>query len=584
MESITKYNNLSLAEKKATGEITEFLKFAMSGEIKEDEIEIIYPPESRMGDYSVPCFKLSSALKMPPAKVSSNLSARVKNFEYFSKVQAAGPYLNFYVNEKFIAEVLKEISRRKAKYGLAKKEKEKIMVEYASLNTHKEFHIGHLRNVCLGSSIVNILKFQGKSVIPAYYINDFAWHVGQTIWGYLKFGFKEEPAENKGKFLGQLYARSAKMVAENDQYKEEAKSVMKKLQQGDKEITKLWKKTRQWSINEFEEIFKELGAEFKARFFESQFFHTGIEMVQNLKIRGILKESQGAVIADLQNYDLGVLVFLRQDGTTLYPVSDIPLAFSKFKKYKIDKSLYIVDVRQSFYFKQLFKILELIGLNNPLQHIDYEFVTLPEGAMASRLGRVVLMQDLKDEVYKRALEETKKRHSDWKEKKLQMTAKKITLAAIKFGMLKSGKEKVIVFDVNQSLEFTGFTGPYLQYVGARINSIIKKSKFQNSNIKQNQKHKIQRKNLFDTHEEKSIIKLLAAFPQVMESAAKNYEPALVSQYLYNLASSFSTFYEKVSVLKAEPDLKRARLFLIRQVRTVMENGLKVLGIEMLDEM
>ncbi|MBU1163962.1 arginine--tRNA ligase [Patescibacteria group bacterium] len=589
MESLTKFNNLSQAEKKIVQEIKSLIILASKQiynySIDDDLIYVIYPPENSMGDYSVPCYTFAHVAKEHPVEIAKKLHSIVfahvatKKKGLIQKVKVEGPYLNFFVSPKYFETTLNQINKEKEKFGHFKKSKpKKIMIEYISLNTHKEFHVGHLRNVCLGSAVVNILRSQGDKIVAATYTNDFSLHVAQCLWGWLDFGHKEKLPKNKGKYLGQLYARSVQKISDSPTSRVQALSILKKLHAGDKELTKLWQKTSKWSLDEFEEIYKELGIKFDAYFLESQFYQEGMRMVKKMLKKNILTESDGAVIADLKKYDLGVLVFLRSDSTPLYPVADVPMALEKFKKYNLDESYYIVDVRQGFYFKQLFKILELLGLKKSLKHIDYEFVTLPEGAMASRLGRVILLDDLWEEVYKRAYLETKKRHPKWSGTKLQKTARAISWAAIKFGMLKQSNGKVIVFDTKNSTKTTGFTGPYLQYMYARISSILKK---------QGSRYKVQGTidyTKLNTEHERQLIKLISSYPQVVELTANTFEPFNLVQYLYNLASSFSSLYETVPILKSDKETKQARLYLIKQAQTVLKNGLELLGIEVLDEM
>ncbi len=293
-----------------------------------------------------------------------------------------------------------------------------------------------------------------------------------------------------------------------------------------------------------------------------------------------LIKSQGAIIADLQKYNLGVLVFLRSDGTALYPVADLPLAEEKFKKYKIDKSIYVVDVRQSLYFKQLFKLLELLGYKKEMKHLGYEFVKLPEGMMSSRTGNVITYEDLRAQALKRATSETKKRHKNWDAEKVSEVARKLVNGAMKFEMLKVGADKVITFDVEQALRFDGYTAAYLQYTCARIHSIIKKSevrskKFEIRNLKF--------ENLLEV-KEAALVNKLARYPEAVVAAGKNYDPAEIAKYLFELAQEFNDYYHSVPVLKAKADVRLARLALISAVSQVIKNGLELLGIETVEKM
>ncbi len=284
------------------------------------------------------------------------------------------------------------------------------------------------------------------------------------------------------------------------------------------------------------------------------------------------------IIADLENYNLGVLPIMRSDGTALYPVADLPLAVEKFKKYKIDESIYVVDVRQSQYFKQLFKVLELLGYKQKMVHLAYEFVKLPEGMMSSRLGRVITYEDLRAQAIKKALSETKKRHKDWADKKLNQVAERLVNGALKFEMLKVGADKAITFDISEALRFDGFTAAYLQYTYARIQSIIEKA------IKQENKKARKQFEKLNEMKENNLIMKLAKYPEVMATAGKNYDPSEIAKYLFELAQEFNDYYHSVPILKSGRDIKQARLALISAVSQVIANGLDLLGIEVVDEM
>jgi arginyl-tRNA synthetase len=358
---------------------------------------------------------------------------------------------------------------------------------------------------------------------------------------------------------------------------------MLKLEAGDKELTKLWQETRQWSLDQFEKIYKELGVDFDVWFYESIEEKEGRKMLPKLLKYNFIKKSAGAVIADLDKYNLGVLVLLRQDGTVLYGLKDLALAFKKFKKYRINRSLYVVDTRQSQYFKQIFKILELLGFKKAMVHVPYEFVELKSGIISSRTGNIVTYEEVREAALNKVLTETKERHPDWQDKKINEVSLKIVLAALKFGMLKSGNDKVITFDINEALDFNGFTGPYLQYTLARINSIFRKIGGVSARGGSAFGGKVDYKNLAAPIEIQ-LLKDLAEYPaKILESLNLN-DPSLLAQYLFKLAQDFNAFYHELPVLKAKLDVHAARLELLKAVKQVLNNGLELLGLPILEEM
>jgi arginyl-tRNA synthetase len=541
------------------------------GEIKVKPSDLVYPPKPEMGNLSLPCFK--NGIK--PGEIPTD----VFDLPYLASVKWTGPYLNFTFKEDFLAAgVLKEINRTGENYGLNKNKKsERVMIEFSNVNTHKEYHVGHLRNICYGDAVNRILSANGHTVFPVSYINDFGIHVAKTLWAYLEFYGAKEPKEKKGQFLGQVYVRASAELKNKEHYGRMVLFYMKKIEGRRGAEYKLWQKTRQWSIKQFAEIYKDLGIKFAHTFYESEFVDQGKILVDDLLKKGVLTKSEGAVIADLNKDNLGVLVFLRTDGTALYPVSDLPLALEKIKKYRLHRSLYVVDIRQALYFKQLFKLLEHLGHTEKLAHLAHEFVKLPEGMMASRTGNVITYEELREKLFAEAVKETKERHPDWSEPKIEDVAKKLTVGAMKFEMVKVSREQVITFDIKAALRFDGFTAAYLQYTYARINSILQKSKIKN------QKSKIDYSKLVEQKEHNIILKL-AQYPEAVKAAGEKYDPSEIAKYLFDLAREFNDYYHAVPVLKAEVETRLARLNLIAAVNQVLENGLGLLGIETLKEM
>ena len=494
-----------------------------------------------------------------------------------TSVLTVGAYLNFKLDrEKLSTNILGEILKEKGDYGRKEfRENEKIMLEFSNVNTHKEYHLGHLRNISYGDSVSRILKAKGKNSISVSYVNDFGIHVAKTVWALSEFYKDEELSENKGEFLGRVYARATKESKDNKIAEGIIKGTMKKIESREGLEYDLWKKTREWSIEQFDKIYKELDVEFVKKYYESEFIDEGLGMVQDLINKNILKKSEGAVIADLEEYGLGVLVVLRSDGTATYPVADIPLAQAKFEDFNLEESVYIVDNAQSLYLKQLFKILDLIGLKKKKTHLSYDVVKLPSGKMSSRLGNTVTYTELKEKLLEKSLEETKKRHEDWSEKKINATAWKISKGAMKFEMLKVGANQIITFDINKALSFSGFTSAYLQYTYARFNSIIKKSSKLNN--------KIDYKNLKEEKEYQIVLKL-AKYSEIIEKSALSYNPSEIAKYLFELAQLSNDFYHSFPILKEEERIRQVRLVLINAISQVVKNGLDLLGIEAVEEM
>jgi len=545
---------------------------------KVSDKEISCPPNLELGDFSYPCFALAKEKQQSPAALAKELATQIK-IDFVEKVQAVGPYLNFFIKDE---EIAKEVLV-KHKLLHAEPTKKKVMIEYSQPNTHKEFHVGHLRNVCLGASLVNIFRELGDEVVAANYIGDTGVHVAKCLWNLTKNHAEDTLPANKGEFLGQVYAEAVAKLDAEPELAKEVSSLQHELEEANPEsqIFKLWEETKEWSLESFRRIYDLLDVRFDVWFWESEEERAGRPLIEKLleenKIPEI-KRSEGAVIADLREYGLEVLVLIKSDGNVLYGTKDLPLGKKKFDQFEVDKSVYIVDNRQSLYLKQIFKLLDLLGYQDKEKfHVAYDFVTLPEGAMASRKGNVVTFESFFDDVLHLASEETAKRHSDWDKEKILEVSSKITLAAIKFWMLKYDNNSVIVFDKTKALAFDGDTGPYLLYTIARINSILE----QNTEIIDKLDIDF---SLVKESSERKLIRQLSQFQEYVELSAAEYSPTRMCTYLLQLAQNFNNFYHNCPVLKSEEPVKLMRLALINKVRATLIFGLELLNIKTIKEM
>ena len=542
--------------------------------------DFMYPPNSDMGDLSLPLFKIAKKLEQSPSDVGQKLVSELNSEKLkLSSITLVGPYLNFKLEKENLAkEVLKEIEKQKDKYGERKnKKKERVMIEYTNANTHKQYHVGHVRNLCFGDSVAKCLAANGDKVFGVSYINDFGIHTAKALWALEEFYKNAEIPKDKGAFLGEVYVRASLEMKESKTAKGMVEGIMKKIESRQGKEYKKWQETRQWTIDQFDKIYEKMGIKLEHIFYENEFIDEGREIVKKLLKKEILRESQGAIIVDLEKYGLGVQVVLRSDKTATYIVADLSLAKEKFKKYKLDKSIYITDNRQNLHFKQLFKVLELMGYRQKLVHLGHDFVKLPSGMIASRTGNVMTFEELYKALSDKIKTETKERHDNWSVNQVDTVAHKLTIGTIKFEMLKVGADQVITFDIKKALSFQGYTAAYLQYTYARINSIIKKSKLK---IKS---EKIDYSKLIETEEHELILKM-AKYPETIRRAGTYYNPAEIAKYLFELAQIFNDYYHKFSILKAEEETKLARLALIININQVIKNGLKLLSIETLEEM
>jgi len=422
-------------------------------------------------------------------EISQLIASALKLPDEFDKVEAVNGYLNIYYDSAvFARRVTDEVISCGEGFGSQKPTGKKVMVEYSQPNTHKAFHVGHLRNMVLGSTVCELLEFSGKHVVRANYIGDIGLHVIKWLWNYLKFHQGESPPEEgKTKWMGALYAEAAKKIDEHPEYESEVRNLFKRWDEKEKEVVSLWKKTRQWSLEAFDEVYDLLGIKFDKIYYESEVEEPGKEIVDRLIEEGFAKDErpEGAVIVDLDEI-LGtqekfrVLVILRSDGTSLYPTKDLPLAIMKFSDFDLERSIYVIDVRQSLYMQQIYKLLELMGYAwaENCYHLAYEIVNLPGNVtIASREGTVVLLEDLLSEANKRAYKIAEEKNSGLSDELKNDIAQKVAIGAIKYSLLSRDNTKVITFDWEAAMNVNGQAAPYIQYAAVRANSILRKVQF-----------------------------------------------------------------------------------------------------------
>jgi len=560
--------------------------------------ELVAPPDPALGDFSFACFKLAQTVKKNPAQLAKQIA---KDFSpapglELDRVEAAGPYVNFSISVgDAVHRVIRDVEVARNDYGKAPvAPKEHALFEYANPNTHKEIHIGHLRMIVLGVSLLRIMRAWGVPVTPVSYINDVGSNVSKCLWYLVKKSGSDlraltqkqakallaevAPDDRDARYLGAMYTEATQFVEENPDAKEEISFVQQQLEAHEKAWEYLWQETRRWSLEEIQSIFKELGVEIDRQYFESEILDRGKEIVAELMEKGIAIESQGAIIVDLEEQGLGAFLIRKTDGTLLYSAKDLALAELKNEEYpRVKRSLLLVDSRQSLYFRQLFETLGRIGLPQTFEQVGFEIVTLKEGVMSSRKGNVITYESFRDAVVDFAKEEIIKRHSDWNDGKVAHTAWALAVAGIKFAMLRQDSDKKIVFDMEQALSFDGNTGPYCQYAATRLSSIIRKSGSALDN-----KRALTR--AFEHPMEKRLAMSIAQFPAALRRAVDERKPSHVAAWCFETAQRISDFYRDVPVLDAPEEIREGRIRLSAAVLSVLQKGLDLLGIPLPDEM
>ena len=667
------------------------------------------PKDPAHGDLALPCFILAKALRRPPPAVAAELGKAITHDDLIASVNPMGPYLNLFLNKTALASSLVPEILRGEFLAPRERKADRVMVEYSQPNTHKAFHVGHVRNASLGDSLARLFEWSGYTTIPVNYLGDEGAHVAKCLWLYRQ-SKEAPPADHRGEFLGKFYSKAVELldlgtltkfpfpgviaaritsieahpkepkwsvlgvetpsgvltvvtagqgaapgdivpyapvgvdfngktigavekggvqssgmvlsqlefkVSEDNQKlaklpsgtplgapvvelgriagavpdgvgvldelkrrESEVSAVLQGLEKPDPEIHALWKETKQWSLDEYHDVYRWLNCRFDHYFFESELGEAGKEIARDFQKRGILIESEGAVGADLSKHGLGFCILIKRDGTANYATRDLALARRKFEQYKIDRSIYVVDDQQSHHFKQVFKVLELAGYEQVKRcfHLAYAQVVLPTGKMSSRKGTVIYFSQLQERLLNRINSEfLDKYKGEWPAEEIAAAAHRIALATMRYGMLNQAADTKIVFDLDAWTNKSGNTGPYMMYAYARIRSILRELgglDFGGADF-----------GLLTHETEQAVILELTRYHEVVEQSLAAYSPHILAGYVYELARAFSRMYQNCSVVNAEtPELSRARAGLIDAVGQVLRHGLSLLGIETIERM
>lgn len=528
-------------------------------------------------------------------EIASNIRDQLGVIDGINRIEAVKGYLNFYfITSEFARRVVDQILILGSAFGRGELKNERVMVEFAQPNTHHSFHIGHYRNTILGESLARLVEFAGFDTVRASYPGDIGLGVINILWAYNRFYKGQEPTgvHERGQWLLKIYVEASAMLEPKEteteeqrllreSYDAERRELYRKWDAGDNEVRKLWLATREWSLDELRDILRLLDVKMDVWFFESDVDEPSKEIVEELISKGIADDERptgGAVIVNIDK-KLGLSketyrtnIILRSDGTTLYLTKDLALAKTKFEKYHVDRSIYVVDVRQSMHLQQAFAILRLWGFPQAEKcyHLGYGFVSLPEGAMSARRGRLVLFKDVADEAIRRILSIESENTPDMPDEKRIKVAEQIGLGALAYSMLSVDNNRDIIFNIDDALNFDGHTGPYIQNAYVRANSILKKANgYPNEG---NFEYELE-------NHEIQLIDLLSRFPSVVQQSANEYRPLVMANYLFDLANAFHSFYHAIPVIKTPDEVARAnRLRLVASTKQVLANALKLLDI------
>ena len=529
------------------------------------------PPNKEMGDYAFPCFKLAKVFRKSPNMIAADLAESIEAKGEISKVIPLGGYVNFFVNKSQLAEsVIKDVLTKKENYGHSDLGQDKaVVIDFSSPNIAKPFHIGHIRTTVIGNALYKIYDSQGYNVVRVNHLGDYGTQFGKLIVAFKLWGNKEAVEANPIPELLKLYIQFHEEAEKKPEMEDEARAWFTKLENGDEEAKALWQWFRDESLKEFARVYDLLDIEFDS-YAEESFYSDKMDVViEKIKEKGLLKQSQGTNVVDLEEYNMPPALITKNDGSTLYMTRDLAAAIYRKNTYDFEKCIYVVGSQQSLHFQQLFKVLELMGFEwaKDLIHVPFGMVALEEGTMSTRKGRVVFLED----VLKQAIEKTRETvlSKNPNAKNVDEIAKQVGVGAVVFQELSNSRIKDYTFSWERTLSFEGETGPYVQYTHARCCAVLRKA---NEEVSTDINYE-----LLSDGDAAEVLKVIGSFNKSIVSAMRRNEPHIVTRFVLDLAQAFNKFYHDNPILVEDEELRKARLALVAATRQTLENGLNILG-------
>ncbi len=535
------------------------------------------PPKADLGDFAFPCFKLAKERKSNPVQIAGEIAGKLAEARdpegSVTEIRAVGPYVNFFLDRAAVArKTLGEVSEKRFDFGRSEEGVgQMICIDYSSPNIAKPFNIGHIRSTAIGHAIYNIFEFLGYECAGINHLGDWGTQFGKLIVAFKKWGSWEDLAEKPIHKLLDLYVKFHEAAEKDPSLDEEARAWFKKLEDGDPEARDIWQHFRDLSLAEFQRIYADLGIDFDTYTGESFYEPMLEDAVAAVEEKGLAEKSQGALIVDLEEYGMPPCLLRKADGATLYATRDIAALLFRAREYKFAQCLYVVGGEQSLHFQQLFKVIELMGFDwaDRVRHIAFGLIRFKDAKLSTRKGNVIFLEEVLEKSKQLVRDIIREKNPDLED--ADEVAHQVGVGAVVFNDLKNRRMKDVSFDWNELLNFDGRTGPYLQYTHARICSIFRKhGEPIPSDIAFER---------LETDAERNLVTRIANFPAKIRMAAREYEPSIISEYLLDLAEEFNSYYANNRILIDDEALRDARLCLAEAVRTVLQNGLKLLGLE-----
>ena len=562
-------------------EIAEIIAKNLEG-LTEDEIKsmIEIPQDQFMGDYAFPCFRLAKTMRKAPNLIAAELAEKLQGEQLFSEVSPVNAYVNMFVSrEEMMKSTVSEVLEEKENFGRSDiGGNKKVIVEFSSPNIAKPFHIGHIRSTVIGNSLSKIYDALGYDVFKINHLGDYGTQFGKMICAYRRWGNREDVINSPIKTLLGYYTKFHVEVEEHPELEDEARAIFTKLEQGSKEEVELWQWFREESLKEFQRVYDMLGIEFDSYNGESFYSDKMPRFEKELSDKGLLQESKGAQVVDLEEYKLGTALIKKSDGSSLYITRDIAAAVYRKENYDFYKNIYVVATQQNLHFQQLFKILELMGYDwaNQCVHVPFGMVRLEEGTMSTRHGRVVFLEDVLNGAIEKTREIIEEKNPNIEN--LEEITSQVGIGAVVFNELSNNRIKDYTFKWDQILNFDGETGPYVQYTHARCASLLRKAG-EDIVAKAQDPKNVDFALLAKSDSAYELTKLIYAFPGVVEQAGEKYEPSIITRHIINIAQCFNKFYHDEHIIVDDEVEKISKIALVIATKRVIATGIGLLGMK-----